>query len=236
MIEIFICDDDTNITEFLSFFITKHFGNDYKVVTMNRCQELIGMVEMNECVPDILIMDINLKDGNGIETVKRLQDYYPKIKVIYLTGIIHYATAIFETNPAYFLVKPINENSLIDAITKVSKEIEFDRSDSIVLKTNGSEFLLYRREIMYVESQGRKLVLHMADGRKSEIYEKMDVMQEKLGPMFIRSHKSYLINMKYITERNNKEFYLLDGKVLPISKPNLKDVKIKFITYLGEEL
>ena len=236
MFEIFVCDDDINITEFLKFFIMKHFGDEYKVITMNRCQELIGMVEMNERVPDILIMDINLQDGNGIETVKHLQKLHPKLKVIYLTGIINYATAIFETNPAYFLVKPINENNLSDAITKVSKEIEFDKSDSIVIKTNGSEIILYRREIMYVESQGRKLVLYMADGKKSEIYEKMDVIQEKLGASFIRSHKSFLINMKYITERTNKEFYLSDGKVLPISKPNLKGAKIKFISYLGEEL
>lgn len=235
MFEIFVCDDDINITEFLKFFIMKHFGDEYKVVTMNRCQELIGMIEMNERVPDILIMDINLKDGNGIETVKHLQKLHPKLKVIYLTGIINYATAIFETNPAYFLVKPINENNLSDAITKVSKEIEFDKSDSIVVKTNGSEIILYRREIMYVESQGRKLVLYMANGKKSEIYEKMDIIQEQLGASFIRSHKSFLINMKYITERTNKEFYLSDGKVLPISKPNLKDAKIKFISYLGEE-
>ena len=63
----------------------------------------------------------------------------------------------------------------------------------------------------------------------------MDAMQERLGASFIRSHKSFLINMKYITERTNKEFYLLDGKALPISKPNLKDAKIKFVSYLGEE-
>ncbi len=235
MLEIFVCDDDINITEFLKFFIMKHFGDEYRVVTMNRCQELIGMVEMNERVPDILIMDINLRDGNGIETVKYLQNIHPKLKVIYLTGIINYATAIFETNPAYFLVKPINENKLIDAIAKVSKDIESDKSDSIIIKTNRSEIILYRKEIMYVESQGRKLVLYMSDGKKNEIYEKMDVIQEQLGTAFIRSHKSFLINMKYITERTNKEFYLSDGKVIPISKPNLKDAKIKFISFLGEE-
>lgn len=66
MFEIFVCDDDVNITEFLKFFIMKHFGDSYKVFTMNRCQELIGMVEIDERVPDILIMDINLKDGDGI--------------------------------------------------------------------------------------------------------------------------------------------------------------------------
>lgn len=235
MLEIFVCDDDINITEFLKFFIMKHFGEDYKVVTMNRCQELIGMVELNEHVPDILIMDINLKDGNGIETVKHLQGLYPRLKVIYLTGIINYATAIFETTPAYFLVKPINENNLIDAIVKVANDIKTEKTDSIVVKTNGSELILYRKEIMYVESQGRKVHLYLAGGKKIEIYEKMDAMQERLGASFIRSHKSFLINMKYITERTNKEFYLLDGKALPISKPNLKDAKIKFVSYLGEE-
>ena len=235
MFEIFVCDDDINITEFLKFFIMKHFGDEYKVATMNCCQELVGMIEINERIPDILVMDINLKDGNGIETVKHLQKLHPKIKVIYLTGIINYATAIFETNPAYFLVKPINEDHLMEAIAKVSKEIEFDKSDSIVVRTNGSEIILYRREIMYVESHGRKLVLHMSDGKKNEIYEKMDVLQEQLGASFVRSHKSFLINMKFISERTNKEFYLSDGRVLPISKPNLKDAKIKFISYLGEE-
>ena len=235
MIDVFVCDDDVNITEFLKFFIMKHFGDEYRVVTMNRCQELIGMIEMNDHVPDILIMDINLKDGNGIETVKYLQNLHPELKVIYLTGIINYATAIFETNPAYFLVKPINENKLCDALTKVSKQIEYNKSDSIVIKKNGTEIMLFRKEIMYVESQGRKVILYMSDGKKNEIYEKMDVIQEQLGTSFIRSHKSFLINMKYITERTNKEFYLSDGKVLPISKPNLKDAKIKFISYLGEE-
>lgn len=236
MIEIFVCDDDTNITEFLKFFILKNFGSNYRVVTMNRCQELIGMIEMMERVPDILIMDINLKDGNGIEIVKLLQETHPKLKVIYLTGVINYATEIFQTNPAYFLLKPINENQLNDAIRKVSKEIEFDKSDSIVLKTNGSEIILYRRDITYVESQGRKLILFMADGTKNEVYEKMDVLQEKLGSTFIRSHKSFLINMKYITERTNKEFYLASGEVLPISRPNLKEAKLRFISYLGEAL
>ena len=236
MLEIFACDDDINITEFLKFFIMKHFGDEYKVVTMNCCRELIGMIEINQRVPDILIMDINLKDGNGIETVKHLQQLHPNLRVIYLTGIINYATAIFETNPAYFLVKPINENHLIDAITKVSKDIEYEKSDAIVAKTNGSEIILYRKDIVYVESQGRKLVLHMSDGKKNEIYEKMDAMQISLGAAFVRSHKSYLINMKYIVERTNKEFYLSNGIVLPISKPNLKDAKMKFISYLGEEL
>lgn len=234
MIDIFVCDDDENITEFLRFFIMKHFGTDYRVLTMHRCKELIGMIELNERIPDILIMDINLRDGNGIETVKEIQRLYPNIRVIYLTGIINYATSIFETNPAYFLVKPINENKLSEAIKKVTKEVKQDRMDSVLIKTNGSEMLIFIRDIMYIKSEGRKLILYMRNDEQIEFYEKMDSMQTQLGSCFIRSHKSFLVNMKYIVERTNKEFFLANGRAIPISKPNLKEAKVKFISYLGE--
>lgn len=234
MIDIFLCDDDENITDYLKFFLMKHYGNSVNVSTFSSGLALVGMVQMNEHVPDILIMDINLRDGNGIETIKEIQAEHPQIKVIYLTGILQYATEIFQTSPTYFLTKPINENKLADAVGKAIQAIENDKTDSIVIKTNGSEIILYRKEIMYVESQGRKLIFYISTGAEIAVYEKMDTMEEQLGASFVRSHKSFLINMKYISERSNQEFYLTDGKVLPISKPHLRDAKLKFISYLGE--
>lgn len=234
MIEVFVCDDDQTITDYLKFFIMKRYNDEMQVLAFNKCMDLFGMIEFNERVPDILIMDVNLQDGNGIQTVKEIQAMHPGIKVIYLTGIIQYATEIFQTDPIYFLTKPINENKLADAIEKAVNTIENDRSDLIVIKTNGSEVLIYRKDIIYVESQGRKLVFYMSNGSEIGVYEKMDVMQDQLGSTFVRSHKSFLINMKYITERNNQEFCLSNGQVLPISKPNLKEAKMKFIAYLGD--
>ena len=76
----------------------------------------------------------------------------------------------------------------------------------------------------------------MNNGTEIGVYEKMDIMQDQLGSNFVRSHKSFLINMKYIVERNNQEFYLSNGSVLPISKPNLKEAKMKFIAYLGDSI
>ena len=236
MLELIACDDDSTITDFISFFVMKNFKGLYNVATVNSCHELIGMVEIKNHVPDALIMDINLKDGNGIETVQYLQRHYPGIKVIYLTGNIQYATEIFKTNPAYFLVKPIRENELIDAISKVTREIETTKADMVFVRTGGSEIVLDRKKIMYLESCGRKLVLVMEHGERYEIYEKIDNIQERLGGTFVRSHKSYLINMRYIVERTNYGFCLSDGTHLPISKANLKDAKFRFIAYLGEDL
>lgn len=234
MLDIFVCDNDKNTTEFLKNCMTQHFGEQHRVVTMHRCQELLGLIEMNGRVPDILIMDINHCDGNGIETVKHLQKNYPHLKVIYLADAINYTTEIFETNPSYFLLKPINEDELGHALEKVSKETKSEKSDFFIVKIRGSEILLHRKDVMYAESRGRKLVLHMADGQQYEIYGKMDLLQTQLGETFLRSHKSFLINMKYISERTGNEFCLSDGRILPISRTNLKDARVKFMSYLGK--
>ena len=153
--------------------------------------------------------------------------------VIYLTGTIQYATAIFQTDPTYFLTKPIDESKLIEASEKAIAGIENDRSDSILIRTNGSELLICKKKIIYVESRGRKLIVHLNDGNEITVYAKMDAVQERLGTCFVRSHRSFLINMKYIVERNNTAFCLSNGVVLPISKSNLKKAKTAFAAYLG---
>ena len=234
MVNIFLCDDDANFTEYLKFCITKHYGKKFRITIFNSCNDLINAIEAEENVPDILIMDINLKDGNGIDTVERLQRKNPQIKVIYFTGLISYATAIFKTNPSYFLVKPLNENKLCEAIDKVFAEVTSDKDDSIIIKSNGSEIVLFHKDIIFLESQGRKVKFHLNNGEKKEVYTKIDDIQKELGKNFVRSHKSFLINMQYITERTNNEFFLMDGSAVPISKPNLKEAKTKFISYLGE--
>ena len=56
-------------------------------------------------------------------------------------------------------------------------------------------------------------------------------MQERLGSSFIRCHKSYLVNIKYISERVNQEFLLINGAKIPISKTKLKEVREWFTEY-----
>lgn len=234
MVNIFICDDDVNFTEYLKFFISKNYGKNLSITVLNSCKDLLNMVEVQEMIPDILVMDINLKDGNGIDTVDRLQGKNPKIKVIYLTGLISYATAIFKTNPSYFLVKPLNENKLCEAIDKVLSEIDSKKEETIIIKSNGSEVVLLQKDIVFLESQGRKVIFHLNNDEKKEVYTKIDDLENEMGAAFVRSHKSFLINMQYIIERTNNEFFLSNGLTVPISKPKLKEAKMKFISYLGE--
>ena len=236
MLEIFLCDDNKVITDYLDFFIKKNFGTELNTTILNSCRELFSKVEMNCDVPDIIITDINLGDGNAIEVIKLIQQSHPHIKVIYLTGYVPYAADIFETNPSYFLTKPINENKLQDAIVKAIQSCGREHKDMLALKSSGVEMVVMKNDIVFIESKGRKLIFHTVDKGTVEIYEKMDDIQTNLDGRFLRIHKSYLVNMRFISERTNNSVSLFTGDVLPISKANQKEVKTKFITYLGDPL
>ncbi len=234
MIDVFICDEDTAVAENLKNLIPEHSDYDVRVVTKRNEAELLGLIEINERIPDVLIMDIRPGERTGIDVVKSLQRLYPEIKVIYITGFINFATAIFETEPSGFLLKPIKEEQFLYIMEKVFGQVNKEKKNSILIKRNGTEVRLYRSDIVYVESHGRQVFIHNADGGVDVIYEKIDVLQEQLGASFVRSHKSFLINMKYIVRRINKEFFLANGIVLPISKPKLKEVSSRFVAFLGD--
>lgn len=234
MLDVFICDEDTGVTEYLKNLLLDNADDNIRVVTKHNSAELLAMIEINERIPDVLVMDIRLEKNNGIETVKLLQRLYPKIKVIYITGFVKYATAIFETEPSGFLLKPIKDTEFLQITKKVFDRVRDEKKNSILIKRNGSEVRLYRSDIVYAESHGRQVFIHNASGGIDVIYEKIDDLHKQLGASFVRSHKSYLINMKYIVRRINKEFYLSNGIVLPISKPNLKEATSRFIAFLGD--
>ena len=234
MVDICICDDQKTITDYLKFFILKNFEGDFNIVTFNSYRDAYNKIVMCQIYPDILITDINLGDGNGIELVNIIQCEHPMLKAIFLTGFIDYATEIFETNPSYFLTKPINENKLTNAIKKVLKNLQFEKNKSVTVKSNGSESVILYKNIVFIESSGRKLTIHTCEEKDISLYEKMDDLQKRLDKSFVRCHKSFLVNMKYIVERTNQSFVLTDGRHIPISKSNFKEVKSKFISYLGD--
>lgn len=233
MVDICICDDQKVITDYIKFFILKNFENDFSISTFNSYHDAYNKIVMCQIYPDILITDINLGDGNGIELANIVQHERPTLKVIFLTGFMDYATEIFETNPSYFLTKPIDENKLNNAIKKVLGNLQFEKNNSVTIKSNGSESVILFKNIIFIESSGRKLTIHTCE-KSISIYEKMDNLQKRLDKSFVRCHKSFLVNMKYIVERTNQYFVLSDGRQIPISKSNFKDVRSKFITYLGD--
>lgn len=236
MIKIALCDDEKQILSTLQKMLEAQYEGRLSVITGNNPWDMLNEWEQSpDRAADILITDIQFQKEadkkNGIDFAKKMQEKFPRIQIIFISGYLEYVTEIFDVYPVCFLLKPVEKERLYKAVDRCIKSIEETEEKSIYLEEKGKVEKLYINEIVYVESKGRKLIIHMK-GQDKIIHMKIGTLEEKLPFQFLRSHQSYLVNMDYISGFAREELTLADGIKLPISRMRYSMAKEKMMMYL----
>lgn len=234
---IVVCDDDVRMCESIQSIIRKK----YEKYTVGKIDDILSYykkLERKEIeAPDMMIMDICWDHGadnnsDGIKMSVKLQNLYPRLKIIFLTGFINYATDIFDAKPSAFLVKPVNEEKLYNTIEKIAKEIkEEEKSDILTLPNGGGAINVKIADILYLESDRHELILHMSS-EEQHVWMKLEEMMPQLPDYFLRIHQSFAVNAKYIQKFGNMNVSLTNGLELPVSRSRYKQAKEGFFDYL----
>lgn len=213
--------------------------------------------QINERKPDLIFLDINMKDMNGFEVLQKIV-VTPKPIVIFVTAYDNYASRAFDVDAFDFLLKPFKDQRFFKTINKVL-EIPRKEADVNFEKRIRELFLIYSKEnkmssppVKIPVKQGNKTTLInpadilyiLASGYYSEIYtaSKKFVLRESLSNLmaiidsgiFFRIHRSAIINVNYVKELVHSEYSevdvrMTDDKLLHISKSNKKE----FLEKLG---
>lgn len=236
MYKIAICDDDAITLQYVNQLVETYFNGECRITRYDNAQSLeLYLYDIIKGNIDILLIDIDLIDYNGIEIAKKLNLYFPQIKIIFLTGHIDFSQNIFEAHPTYFLVKPITYEKLAKSLDAAVKAMEDDKYDSIAFSVKGAVISIKLKQIKFIESYKRVIYLHENDGVR-EIYNKLDEIEKKLPGNFIRCHQSYIVNMDRVKHLNQNHFLLYSEEKIPVSQLKYRETKSKFIEYLGETL
>lgn len=195
--QIAVCDDQREILVEVEQKIKDYFPEHDAVLFETPIELEDYILDKSKPDIDIIIMDIVFELDNGIESVKYIQRKFPDIKVIYLTGYIDFVRDVFETDLVYFLLKPIDDAKFVDAVGKAVRQLKENPVEKLTVQTKTQIRCVPIDRILYVESDRRKVLIHLGD----EIIAyntKLDEVQEYLGESFLRCHQSYLVNMKHI--------------------------------------
>lgn len=217
----------------------------------------MAIKEINQEKPDLIFLDINMKDMNGFEVLQKVT-IDPKPIVIFVTAYDNYATRAFDVEAFDFLLKPFKDQRFfktIDRVLKTSKseadalfEKRFGELFSVFSGAAGDSKPLYKIPV----KQGNKTVLIepgnilyiIASGYYAEIYttsgkfvlrESLNNLEEQLSKkLFFRIHRSTIVNMDQVKEIVHSEYSEIDArmkddKLLHISKSNKKE----FLEKLG---
>jgi two-component system, LytTR family, response regulator len=212
-IRIVIADDDSSSRLLLNHTI-KLFSDFEIIGETGNGEELYQLVI--EQKPDIALVDINMPGLTGVEAVKICKEVLPSLQVIFTTGYEEFAVEAFNLSVVDYIVKPIERTRLFIALDKAKKSLQLEKTiaqkskqyNKLSIKSNNSYLYLTIDDILYVEKEGRKTILHT----KSERFETTESLldfEELLPDFFFKTHRSYLVNLtKIIKIEPSGETYL----------------------------
>lgn len=236
MLNILICDDDREQLASLEQLVHKACSLDCSVECTD--DEYILADEIKEKQYDILILDIRLKRENGIDIADAVLKHNPQMLIIFISGYTEYYEEVYRANHIYFITKPVSPEKLKNSFDKAIEIIKSRENEKILMRTDQGVINIYMENIVYVESEGHNLKLHMLEDRIIKGYMcKLDSLEERLNVLktnpFIRTHKSFLVNIKRI-KRVEKKFIIIDDDTkIPISRKYSGHVNKVLTGYLG---
>ena len=235
MTSIVIFDDDrqsiSNLRSLTEQAVTH--GHPCTISEASSLDELKEILERNARI-DILIADIIMPEGelSGIEVVKRLFPPESGTQVIYVSGYLDQAPEVYQTEHLYFLLKPVDPKKFRDAMGRAFTRLTRRKPLLLRVKTGRNEQLINISTIRYLESSLHKVTIHC---RSHDVvtYARLDDLQEQLPSSFSRCHRSYLVNLAYVSRLGEDDLKLHDGTLLPISRRRARQTQRDMLAYLS---
>ena len=199
----------------------------------------------NESV-DLIFVDINMPDLTGTEFVRSLTTHRPMI--IFTTAYSEFAVEGFKLDAVDYLLKPFSFADLNRSANKAlslyelikgnsnppSSEGESDPSDNehISIRADHKVSLIKVKDIIYIESSGEYVRLHLADGSRIMTLFRIKNIETTLpSDMFMRVHRSYIVNLKCVTGYARGRVFLNNNEYVPLGE----NYKEPFQNYIKEK-
>lgn len=182
---------------------------------------------------DLIIMDIIMNDMTGIDVIKSIRDIDDNTLVAFITSSLDYALESYRLEAIKYIEKPVSNKQIFDLLEIA--QIKRKNKPSFIIKRNGEDYAIPFNRIIYLEQQGRNLIIHISGNNIIEINEKMDKIESRfIQQSFIRCHKSYLVNLSYIKSINKdlSLFEMKEGGNAYIRRESMSQAKKAYEDYL----
>lgn len=235
MLQVAVCDDDKIFRDNFINKVCDYFQRrkiDYNIQCFSSGENLLRTAE--ESILDVVFLDISMS-GNGIETARHLRENNKNICIIFVTGYMNYVLEGYKVGAFRYLVKQQIDDSFEECMEAVLKQFHL-YIDQICFSFLSGDVYLTPNDISLVESKGHSVLVYGLQGKLlGQMKNKLDNLEIILKKYdFLRVHKSYLVNMKYITEINHYRLYLNNGTELSVPKTRYSYVKTEYALYKGE--
>ena len=235
MINIGICEDElhyrVNIKDMLGDILSTYSIN-YKIYEFSSGEELLSNYPKDL---DILIMDIQMKIINGMDTARKIREFDQNLEIIFMTSFSEFMQEGYEVKAYRYILKPISERKISRNILPCINEIMKKKNNYLTINVKNYVDRIKIDSIVYIETDRPNILIYTNDNKyttKMSI-SKIDKILREHG--FFRCHNSYIFNLKLV-ESMNSNTLKIGEKYIPISKYRVKELKLALTNILGDIL
>lgn len=231
-----VCDDNSGFLQSVKTDILSLFGDrTLGIELFEKSEQLMFYVESHPGEASIILMDIHLRDGSGIDLAQDVLCYQPQSQIIFISGYDDYYLDVYNVEHVYFLRKPIKREFLYKAIQRAAEHLKDISSKSFVVSQKGGSYRIPYNDILYFENELRRIHIHTEE-EKFSYYGRFEDLIYQLDERFKKCHNSYIVNISKVKALEHKHFRLENDKVIPISRTYYPEMKKNFFAYLGKIL
>lgn len=234
MIRAAICDDEVTMLDYLHERISAEFEKQGTEVRIDKFILGKDFLSSHKAKPyDMVFLDIDMPEISGFDIAEKINESEPTL-IIFVTTHDELVFSSLKFQPFRFVRKSFLSNELGEVVDDINKVLSKRAAGKkFKLQTKSHDVYIDVEQIIYVEIYGHWLHVYTNDGDVLDCYGILSDYESQLEPFdFVRTHKSYLVNCRYIRSVE-KEQVVLDNKTsVPLSRRRINVVNDKFTKYL----
>lgn len=227
MIKAIIIDDEQHAIEAISILL-EAFESDINLIGVSQSVSK-GIEMINLLEPDLVFLDIELKDGIGFEVAEKTA--YHNYKLIFTTAYDQYAIKAFKVKAMDYLLKPIDISEFQATMKRCIQEINQNQvgvvqknsfDEKIRIPETDGYRLISATDVLYLQADSNYTRIHIKSGKTFIVSRTLKDFEGKMDPSrFVRVHHSYIVNINEIFQLSKGEpssIKMCDGEIIPVSR------------------
>ena len=234
MLRIAVVEDEAEVREQLETYVqryTRQYGTVFEVKTFSDGMEIL---EDYHPVYDIILLDVEMKHLDGMETAQRIRAMDPDVILIFITNMAQYAIKGYAVGALDYVLKPVPYFAFSQQLKKAEEQLRRRQKHYLVISVDGGLRRLDTAIVYYIESEGHRVHYYTEEGDFSAPGA-LKALEEKLVDRpFARCNSGYLVNLAQV-QAVQQSTVQVGPYELQISRPKRKTFLAALTDYIGEE-
>lgn len=239
MLQIAICDDNidelSNMVQLINQYrSSKNINCEYAVFPNGF--DLVSALEKGKKF-DIYCLDIIMPGFTGIDVAKEIRVFDKTAPILFFTSSPEFALESYSVKAINYVLKPISKEKFFFTLDELLEQIKVDNNDdAIIVKSNEGIQKILITNLVFVEVISRNVLYHLLSGKVIECAEPFSSVCDNLLKYgcFVKTHRSYLVNMKYVDTIENNKVTLQTMTSVPVAQGKAREIKQKYLDYQME--